>query len=431
MVTMLVVFLQYTCVIMNSKIITEIYCMSMKELFLTITCGLLVGISYLVLNIYASILMVISVFLIQYYFKRNIVETAIVASYAIIIFILSDHLATTIESFYTIINFDISQYTILIHIAMTYVIAILICKLVLYIKKYFKQKNPNDSKVGIFVGIMGVLTVFAYYTCIYLGNHLGNSIELIKLNFVFFILYLLISLTIFYVYSESLKKTYDAQQKVMEYENMQHYTNEIEKQYTEMRKFRHDYQNILSSLDSFIDEDDYDGLKTYYIEKIRTASEHINSNNFKLENLRRIKVKEIKSVLSAKLIKAQELNIDATFEANEDIDHIPVDSVILVRAIGILMDNAIDELKYLGYGNLWVGMIKDKSSLMVIIQNTCREDVPRVHKLKEQGFSTKGENRGLGLSNLSELIQQCPNVVSETIIKNRNFVQKLVITLEG
>jgi len=208
---------------------------------------------------------------------------------------------------------------------------------------------------------------------------------------------------------------------------MQRYTEELEQQYTEIRKFRHDHQNILSSLDAFVQEDDFTGLKRYCEEQLKRTSEHLESNNFKLENLSRIKVKEIKSLIASKLVRAQKLGIDATFEAKEEIHSIPADSVALVRAIGILLDNAIEELQEIKHGSMTVGLIGDRKAVHIIVQNDCRDDLPRVHKLKEAGFSTKGSNRGLGLANLAELVAQLPNVVSETLVKEGRFTQILVV----
>ena len=47
--------------------------------------------------------------------------------------------------------------------------------------------------------------------------------------------------------------------------------------------------------------------------------------------------------------------------------------------------------------------------------------------LFKQGFSTKGENRGLGLSNLKEIIDKYKNVTLDTFIKNELFFQEITI----
>jgi len=231
----------------------------------------------------------------------------------------------------------------------------------------------------------------------------------------------------FLFYTRSLKSKLALRQKEVEQENLQYYMSEIERQQTAMRRFKHDYQNILISIDSFLEEDDLDGLKHYYATKIKAVSDVITNSTFALEGLSKIKVKEVKGLLAAKLMLAQNLGIDTKFEADGEIDHIPIDSVALIRMLGIIMDNAIEELEALGQGALLVACFKVGTSVNFVVQNTCRPDIQPFRELKQPGFSTKGEGRGIGLDNLSEIAGSHANVTLLTNIAEGNFVQKLII----
>lgn len=58
---------------------------------------------------------------------------------------------------------------------------------------------------------------------------------------------------------------------------------------------------------------------------------------------------------------------------NETIpSDLSVDPVILIRILGILLDNAIEELESLKEGKLLVGIFITNGDLMFIIQNTVR-----------------------------------------------------------
>ena len=81
---------------------------------------------------------------------------------------------------------------------------------------------------------------------------MGNTQEIIVGNSIFLTLYLVVSLISFIVYLSSLKNKYDIQQKETEYLENQRYMEAMEKQFKEIRKFRHDYKNILNSLEDFI-----------------------------------------------------------------------------------------------------------------------------------------------------------------------------------
>ena len=220
---------------------------------------------------------------------------------------------------------------------------------------------------------------------------------------------------------------YELLRKESEQENLHRYTQAVEQQYIAVRKLEHDYDNILLSLQGFIDENDFDGLKQYFFLKVAGTSSIVTKSHFALKNLEKIKVREIKSILAAKLMMAQGLGIDATFEANEEIEDVYTHSLALVRMFGIILDNAIEAQAGLEDKKIYVGSFKWEHGLYFIIQNTCPPNMPAFHNLWKTGFSSKGKNRGLGLTNLIEIVKELPNVSLETDIKDGNFVQKLVI----
>jgi len=229
---------------------------------------------------------------------------------------------------------------------------------------------------------------------------------------------------------KSKEARYELLRKEADQENLHRYTNAVEQQYIAVRKLEHDYENILLSLQGFIDGNDFEGLKQYFLSKVAGTSSTVTKSHFALKNLDKIKATEIKSILAAKLMMAQGLDIDATFEANEDIEDVSVDSLSLVRMLGIILDNAIEAQAELENKKLYVGAFRWEHGLYFIIQNTCPPNMPAFHKLWKAGFSSKGENRGLGLANLIEIVKQLPNVSLETDIKDGDFVQKLIIELE-
>ncbi|NLL00520.1 MAG: GHKL domain-containing protein [Clostridiales bacterium] len=208
---------------------------------------------------------------------------------------------------------------------------------------------------------------------------------------------------------------------------MERYTQDIEKQYNELRKFRHDYQNILTSLEGYLVQEDTAGLKQYFYSNIKKHSDRLMHNEYMLEDLSNIKINGIKSIIATKIIYAQDMGLNANFETSDVITRINMDIILLVRILGILLDNAIEELLYLGYGQLLVGLIKYPDNILIIVQNTCRDNLPNIQTLKKRNFSTKSSNRGLGLSNVSDIIDQCPNVISEIIVDNQLFIHKIFI----
>jgi len=223
------------------------------------------------------------------------------------------------------------------------------------------------------------------------------------------------------------KKAEEILQKEAEYKNMLLYTQEIEQRYSRAREIQHDYKNILTSLYSYIEDGDLDGLKQYYDDEIESTFNASEKNLFALESLSKVKVSAIKGILAAKVIRAENLGIDTVFEAIDDIHSIRIDSISLVRMLGIILDNAIEELTEISEGVLVVACYKSGGGVTFVVQNTCRQDISNLAELKKRGFSTKGDDRGLGLNILSELAGHYDNVILHTIISNGKFTQRLCV----
>ncbi|MCL2427155.1 MAG: GHKL domain-containing protein [Oscillospiraceae bacterium] len=221
-----------------------------------------------------------------------------------------------------------------------------------------------------------------------------------------------------------------AQQNSADREQLLHRIDELMHQYTAMRKFKHDQCNIFSSMDIFATDENWVGMKHYYNDKIKPAFAVITEGDFALESLTRINIQEVKSILTIKLSMAQNLGINTTFEADAAIDDIPIDSITIVRMLGILLDNAIEELSTLKMGTLFVACFKKNGSTNFIVQNTCRPNIPSLRTLRQPGFSTKGKGRGLGLDTLFELTDSLPNLTVLTSVKDEMFTQKLMIASE-
>ncbi|WP_241393498.1 sensor histidine kinase [Clostridium saccharobutylicum] len=234
-------------------------------------------------------------------------------------------------------------------------------------------------------------------------------------------------LVIMYILIRNITKELELKNKQNEFESLQEYTINLEKLYTEMRVFRHDYINILSSMLGYIENRDIDGLESYFKNKIIPLGKGIESNNFKIGLLKNVKILELKGILSSKLIRAQELGIDVFIDVMESIEMIDMEIIDLCRVIGILIDNAVDAALTCTNPSLKVALVNKNKSIVIAIINSCPEDTPPIYKLFQSGFSTKGKNRGLGLSNLKELINNYTNISLDTLIENGEFIQNLEI----
>ncbi len=231
-----------------------------------------------------------------------------------------------------------------------------------------------------------------------------------------------------YIFSNNQKLAFATREKVIEQRAMQLYIDEISKQNEEINQFRHDYLNILSSLESYLEEGDLQALTVYYQQTIQPTRTLFLENASKLSALQKIDHPAIRGIFMTKLLLAQEKGISVHLEMTGKIifpNH--VFDLNLIRILGILLDNAIEEVDALGKGELAVAFFQEKDVLVILIQNTVRNPVEPLYQLKKQGFSTKGKGRGHGLSTVDELMSQTSDLLLETTISQHLFVLKLTL----
>ena len=214
---------------------------------------------------------------------------------------------------------------------------------------------------------------------------------------------------------------------VKEIEAYYEYTLRIESINNEMRKFRHDYVNILTTLSDYIREDDMPGLRKYFNENIVPMKDKLKTRSIKMNGIEKLKVREIKGLITTKIIQAQEKRIPISIEVPDEIDRIDMNTVELSRIIGIIVDNAIEASENLEEPLINIAFIDNEEAVTFIVMNKCKEDMPKIHELFQDSFSTKGDNRGLGLTTLKDITDTTENVLLDTTIENGYFVQKVEI----
>lgn len=253
--------------------------------------------------------------------------------------------------------------------------------------------------------------------------------NIIKINIILTLIYFMLGFIKIYYNKKNIKKQIIYEQNSKNLENLMEYSNIMENMIDESRRFRHDYINILSTINGYIEDKDIDGLEEYFREEILCKSLKVNYN--KLFNLKNIKISSIKGLLSSKIITALDLNLNVHIEINEMIDNISVDIIDICRVLGILLDNAIEAASFTESKNLNIAIIKTDNFITFIITNSFSEQIHCVSKLYDEGFSTKGKNRGIGLNIAKDTIEEYPNILLNTEIKDNLFKQELVICDEN
>lgn len=323
-----------------------------------------------------------------------------------------------------------NQIMVDFYLSFTIIFSLLICVVLSFFLRerlfpYLEQKGKLNS-VAFFLMMLG----FSYQAIELIRNYAENQYLFFMFLLFYFILTTLFIIVIRGISRNALLK-YEAKNATIITELQKQYVDEVKKQYQETRKFRHDYTNLLSTINYFLENDKISELKDFFAKDIMKSNEELKESNLILDSLQNIESLGIRSIFYTKLLLAQERNIDVHIEIKEFLPEIDSMNILsLVRLFGIFLDNAIEELEAIQKGTLAIVAFKENEDLVFIIQNTTRENVAPLQELKQFGVSTRGEKRGLGLSNTEEILSKEPNILLETKIEEKLFIQRVTILSE-
>ena len=212
-------------------------------------------------------------------------------------------------------------------------------------------------------------------------------------------------------------------------EQQKKYILALEKNNNEIKKFKHDFNNIILGLDGYINNDDFnkEKLKKYFNSTIMNFNNNIELNNIVIAKLNSIKVSSLKSLITNKVLVAQNNNIDVDINIQGEIHDFYTDEMQLSRILGILLDNAIEaSLEVPHDKKIEMNIIQIDKTTDIQISNTFNNTGTPIADFNKEGFSTKGTNRGLGLSSAHEIANKL-NMLLNTEIDGNTFIQNLSI----
>lgn len=257
----------------------------------------------------------------------------------------------------------------------------------------FLRFSELENKSLIASVILGVLAAYIYFITLYSQ---GKEIELAK----------------------------EAQ-----LQNLLEYTLQIEKLYNELRHFKHDYKNILISLEYCLDHDDLAGVKEIYQNAIVPTKSVISLELQIIGQLQNIGDPALKGILSNKLSLALSKKLKVTCEVSEQIF---LDSRIsqldMVRILSCLMDNAIEAACESSNKLLSVAFFEHNNEQIIIIRNSTKEKMIPLQSLNKSGFTTKKTgDHGHGLTNIRCILNNYPFITLTTSSNEYVFQQEITI----
>lgn len=221
-----------------------------------------------------------------------------------------------------------------------------------------------------------------------------------------FVIFTILTIVLMYYFIISYRRSLRAKQEAIEKQQQETYLNQIEANYNELRHFRHDYQNILISLQGYLLADDVDKSKKYIQETLNETTSAIDLEHKAFMNLPKLQVPGIRQLLFEKIKQILVLKIAVSLEIDQAIVTLPGSQINLARIVGILMDNAIEATKLAANPEIHIAIIKySEDAYEFDVENTLIDPVIDITELFQEGYSTKHDHSGLGLANVNKLVQ--------------------------
>ncbi|WP_049550807.1 sensor histidine kinase [Streptococcus pseudopneumoniae] len=217
------------------------------------------------------------------------------------------------------------------------------------------------------------------------------------------------------------------QEQALRYRDMERYSLHIEELYKEVRSFRHDYTNLLTSLRLGIEEEDMEQIKEVYDLVLKDSSEKLQDNKYDLGRLVNIRDRALKSLLAGKFIKAREKDIVFNVEVPEEIQVEGMSLLDFLTIVSILCDNAIEASVEASQPHVSIAFLKNGEQETFIIENSIKEESIDISEIFSFGASSKGEERGVGLYTVMKLVETYPNTSLNTTCQNQVFRQVLTV----
>ena len=219
------------------------------------------------------------------------------------------------------------------------------------------------------------------------------------------------------------------QEQTLRYRDMERYSRHIEELYKEVRSFRHDYTNLLTSLRLGIEEEDMEQIKEVYDSVLKDSSEKLQDNKYDLGRLVNIRDKALKSLLAGKFLKARDKKIIFNVEVPEEIQVEGMRLLDFLTIVSILCDNSIEASAEASQPHVSIAFLKNGAQETFIIENSIKEESIDISEIFSFGASSKGEERGVGLYTVMKIVESHPNTSLNTTCQDQVFRQVLTVHL--
>ncbi|MGY3750955.1 GHKL domain-containing protein [Vagococcus acidifermentans] len=192
--------------------------------------------------------------------------------------------------------------------------------------------------------------------------------------------------------------------------------------------FKHDLKNILLSLGELQQDQLSRHVKGHIQAIISEANQAVFKRTPALEVLDQISDETVRNFLKCKAIMAYtDSHILTIFQVASPVDSFFTDNLSLIRMLGILIDNAVEACQKNDFSEYFITIKSSTTGIEIQVKNPVRENNLSLTKISTYGVSTKGTDRGIGLSSLFSLSEKSTNTRVNLSVAHHFFIATLTI----
>ena len=278
--------------------------------------------------------------------------------------------------------------------------------------------DKKSTKVIVFNLFLGIFSIAVQsITLFYYVDKLPIFITF--LSFISFLAYFILSI---YSLTRAFKLTLTTQKL----ESAEEYNNTLRILHDNVRGFKHDFDNIVTTIGGYIKTNDMEGLKKYY-SQLEDDCQRVN--NLYILNPEVVNNDGIYNLLTKKYYEAESKDIKVNITFLLDLSTLNMKIYEFARILGILLDNAIEASSECEEKIINIVFRNDPNNFrqLVLIENTFNDKNLDTDKILEKGISGKENHTGLGLWEVRKLIKKNSNINLYTSKSNKYFSQQLEI----
>ena len=253
-----------------------------------------------------------------------------------------------------------------------------------------------------------------------------NAFYLDKLPIIvtFIVCFSLLAYFIISIYS--LSKVIKLSETTQKLQNAEEYNKTLTILHDNVRGFKHDFDNIVTTIGGYVKTNDMEGLKKYYLQ---LEDDCQKVNNLYILNPKLINNPGVYSLLTTKYHEADEKEIKINMSLLLDLSKLNMKIYEFTRVLGILLDNAIDASSECEEKVINIIFRDDSKNhrQLIIIENTYKDKNVDTEKIFYKGFSGKENHTGLGLWEVKKILNKSKNLSLYTSKNDKYFSQQLEI----